>query len=69
MKIKRSEIKTFMENLYCEKCDAIMVYKGEFTPPNYKHICLNCNHEVETDKIYPNTEYVYVDVDDEKSVE
>lgn len=63
MKIKRCEVKTFIENLYCDKCNAVMVYKGEFTPPKYKHICLNCGYEIETEKIYPDTEHVCIDVE------
>lgn len=67
MKIKRSEVKTYMENLHCDKCDSIMVYKGEFTHPHYKHICLECGHEVDADKAYPNMEYIYVDIEDKST--
>lgn len=64
MSIKTQEMKTFREDLYCDKCGYIMVDTGKvYTthPPQYEYICTQCRHSVSSIYFYPNIVYVPIE--------
>ena len=68
-KIIRQEVKTFISNLVCEKCNEGFMQKdttGTATvlmsnPPKFKHVCTKCEREDWYVQQYPALTYEYVD--------
>lgn len=69
-KIIRQEVRTFISNLVCEKCDEGFMNKVAtemstidltVDPPTFKHICSKCGHADWYAKNYPELTYEYVD--------
>lgn len=65
--IKKVEVKTFAEKLYCDKCGEEMKLNemGLVTyltyPMQYPYQCPNCGHEETTSVQYPHIYYEVVD--------
>ena len=62
--IKKVEVKTFAERLYCDKCGKEMK-SAEITlatyPMQYPYQCPNCGHRETTIVQYPHIYYVTID--------
>jgi uncharacterized Zn finger protein len=55
--IKKTEVKTFAERLYCDKCGEEMKFTGTVLcshPPQYPHQCPNCGYRETTTTQYPH---------------
>ena len=64
--IKKTEVKTFEERLYCDKCGEEMKFTGMALcsyPMQYPHQCPNCGHRETTMVQYP---YIYYESIDNK---
>jgi predicted RNA-binding Zn-ribbon protein involved in translation (DUF1610 family) len=58
--LKTTEVKSYMERLYCDECGEEMVSTGEliFTfPLQLKYICPKCGFTLETTESYPKVAY------------
>ena len=56
--VKETETKTFVEELYCDKCGTEMEQRGEVyltDPPQYPYRCPKCGYEVIMSILYPRT--------------
>lgn len=54
------EVCTFMENLYCDKCDIVMKNTGDVfstNPPQYKYECPRCKRSINSKRKYPEITY------------
>ena len=55
--IKKHEVKTYIERLYCDKCGAEMSCKSVVGwvsgPPTFIYECPFCSEQVEVDEHYP----------------
>ena len=69
-KIIRQEVKTFISNLVCEKCNEGFMQKVATematigllsNPPKFKHVCTKCGREDWYVQNYPALTYEYVD--------
>ena len=70
--IKKVEVKTFAEKLYCDECGEEMKLNemGLVTnltyPMQYIYQCPNCGHRETTDVQYPHIYYEVMDAMDDK---
>lgn len=60
--IKKTEVKVFVEELYCDECGGKMFMDkiaGVLLtyPPQYPHKCVNCGKTIIMNKCYPDTIY------------
>lgn len=56
---KKTEVKTYIVNYYCDKCGNEVKFAGctELTyPQRYRHYC-ECGEKYSLDKLYPVVEY------------
>lgn len=51
--IKKHEVKTCLERLYCDKCGAEMQCVSKTFAPKYRYLCHNCGEQVTVDEFYP----------------
>lgn len=60
--IKKTEVKVFVEKLYCDECGGVM-YMNDIAgilltfPPQYPHKCVNCGKTTIVNEHYPKTIY------------
>lgn len=66
--IKTKEVKTYVEQLYCDACGGLMYpdYSAGVlltNPMKFPHKCSNCGMTTVEEKTYPNTIYKEIDED------
>lgn len=65
--IKKVEVKTFVERLYCDECGEEMKFHemglmvGLTCPIPYVYQCPNCDHREATNVLYPQVSYKAID--------
>ena len=62
--LKRREIKTYKTELICDECGVPMEFTGMVLtsyPEQYVHKCRKCGKTEYLTRLYPLTEYEYID--------
>lgn len=58
--LKSTEVKVFVERLYCDECGEEMVFSGMVLcsyPPKYPHECPKCGFKTTMEEQYPKIQY------------
>ena len=70
--IKKSYVRTYINELYCDKCGAKMEATNDQVltvwPPKYTYICLTCGNTEVTSAIYNMPEYEIIEEEQEQPV-
>jgi len=65
MNIHKTEVKTYMEHVFCDNCGDELV-KSDIVlltnPPKYRYECPNCGHSEDSFEIYPKMSYKEVEL-------
>ena len=51
--IKKHEVKTYIERIYCDKCGAEMERVSRQYAPVYRYLCPDCGAQVTLYECYP----------------